>query len=95
MLSPRKSLTVDYKQLNLLSSVVLYDIANRSKHRVRFYDVDRIITRRKRGSVSLVLLLIRRVLSLESACSSRIKAHVFCVLSDAYVYCDSRVTNTC
>lgn len=35
----------------------------------RFYDVERVITRRKRGSESLVLFLIRHVLSLESACS--------------------------
>ena len=86
MPSPRKS--VDYKQLHSFSSVVLYDIATRSKHRGRFYDVERIITRRKCGSVSLVLFLIRHVFSLESACSSRIKAHVFCVLSDAYVCCE-------
>ena len=57
--------------------------------------MERIITRRKCGSVSLVLFLIRHVLSLESAYSSCIKAHVFCVLSDAYKYCDSRVMNTC
>ena len=57
--------------------------------------MERIITWQRCGSVSLVLFLIRQVLSLKSACSSRIKAHVLCVLSDAYVYCDSRVKNTC
>ena len=49
------------------SSVVLHDTANRSKHRRSFYDLERITTRRK--CVSLVMFLIRHVLSFESACS--------------------------
>ena len=57
MPSSKKSLTVDYKQLHSFSSVVLYDTATRSKHRGRFYDAERIITRLKCGSVSLVLFL--------------------------------------
>ena len=62
----------DYNQLHSFSSVtVSYEPATRSKHRGRFYDAERIITRRKFGSVSLALFLIRHVLSLESACSSR------------------------
>lgn len=53
--------------LNSFSSVVLQDTANRSKHRRSFYDLERITTRRK--CVSLVMFLIRHVLSFESACS--------------------------
>jgi len=69
MPSSRKSLTVHNKQQQSFSSVFLYDTATRSKHRGRFYDLERIIARRK--CVSLVIFLIRRMLSLESACSSR------------------------
>ena len=87
MASSRKSPTLDYKQLHSFSSVVLYDTATRSKNRGRFYDVERIISRRKCGSVSLVMFLIRIVLSLESAST-------FCKLRSS-VYCDSRVMNTC
>ena len=71
MQSSRKSLTVDYKQLHSFPSDVLYDIATRLRHRGRFYDVERITTQQKCGSGSLVLFLIRLVLSLESAFSSR------------------------
>ena len=61
MLSSRNSLAVDYKQLHSFSSVVLYDTATRSRHRGRFYDAERIIARRKCGSVSLALFPIRHV----------------------------------
>lgn len=43
----KKGLTVDYKQGHSLASVVLYDTATRSKQRGRFYDAERISTRRK------------------------------------------------
>ena len=69
----RKLLTVDYKQLHSFSFVVLYvDTETHSENRGRFYDVERIITRQKCGSVSLVMFLIRHVLYLEStACTFR------------------------
>ena len=48
-----------------------YDTATRLKRRGIFYRVKGIITRRKCGSGSLVLFLIRHVLFLESVFSSR------------------------
>ena len=82
----RKALTVGYKQLCSFSSVVLYDTATRSKHRGRFYDADRMITRRKCGSA-----MTSYVVSYSSCIIARVglffpKAHVFCVLNDAFVY---------
>ena len=71
MSSSRKSLTVDYKQLHSSLCRFIYDTATHSKHKGRFYDVERITTQWKCGSGSLVLFLIRHVLSLESAFSSR------------------------
>ena len=38
---------VDYKQLNSLSSVVLYDTSTKRAKRGKFDDVERIIERRK------------------------------------------------
>ena len=79
MASSRKSLVVDYKQLHSFSSVVLYDTATRTRNRGRFFDVERVITRRKCDSVSLVsiLLLVLFLLFHESASSFCIE--VFCV----------------
>ena len=57
--------------IHSFSSVFLYDTATRSKHGGRSYDMERIITRRKLGSGSLVLFLFCLVLSLASACSTR------------------------
>ena len=79
--SSRKPLTVDYKQVHWFSFVVFYDTATRSKHRGRSYYVEIIITRRKCRLGSLVLFLIRHVLSLESACSSR--KHIASVCIDS------------
>ena len=72
MPSSRKALTVDYKQLHSLSFVVLCDTATRSKHRGRFYDAERIITRRKCGSVKKsYVVFIRLELPLQSATRSK------------------------
>ena len=51
---------VDYKQLNALSSVVLYDTGKRNgtgkrKKNSGFYEVERVVTRRRIGHVSCVL----------------------------------------
>ena len=51
-------LAVDYKQLNSFSSVVLYDTATHRRNRGKLFDVERIITRRRCDSVSLVSILL-------------------------------------
>ena len=86
MLSSRKALTVDYKQLHSFSSVVLYDTATRSKHTGRFYEAERFIAGPKCGSV-----IKSDAVSYSSCIIARVslffpKAHVFCALNDAYVY---------
>lgn len=48
--SKRKRSLVDYKNLNALSSVVLYDTARKVKG--KFFEVDRLIEKRKVGHVS-------------------------------------------
>lgn len=45
MASSRRSHVVDYKQLNSLSSVVMYDTAPHPKKRGKLFEVERIITR--------------------------------------------------
>ena len=47
----RKHLAVDYQNLHYLSSVVLYDTSK--KPRNKFFNVDRIIEKRKVGHVSI------------------------------------------
>ena len=73
-------------RLYSLSSVVLYDTETRSKHTGRLHDAERIITRRKCGSV-----IKSYVVSYSSCIIARgglffPKALVFCVLNDAFVY---------
>ena len=46
----------DYNQLNSLSSVVLWDTAPRLKKAKTFYEVERVITRRRIHLVSIYLL---------------------------------------
>lgn len=48
----RKYLAVDYRILYYLSFVVLYDISKRFRN--KFFNVDRIIEKRKVGYVSIV-----------------------------------------
>ena len=50
------SLTVDYSQLNSLSSVLLYDTKRRKRKQGTEYPVERIIHRRKVKQVSVNLL---------------------------------------
>jgi hypothetical protein len=54
--SKRSRNVVDYKQLNALSSVVLYDTSTVKRKRTcgSFYQVERIITRRRICHVSCV-----------------------------------------
>lgn len=54
----RKSGKVDYKQLNSVSSVVLYDCAPSASRRKRgkLYEVERIVSRRKVRRVSICFL---------------------------------------
>jgi hypothetical protein len=51
----RERREIDYKQLNSLSSVVLYDTARKSRHKGKLYEVERIITRRTVRYVSAYL----------------------------------------
>ena len=51
--SKRAGKIVDYKQLNALSSVVLYDTGKKKKN-ASFYEVERVITRRRVCHVSCV-----------------------------------------
>ena len=48
--SKRKRLILNYKDLNKISSVVLYDTARKGKG--KFFEVDRLIEKRKVGYVS-------------------------------------------
>ena len=48
--SKRKHLILNYKDLNEISSVVLYDTARKGKE--KFFQVDRLIEKRKVGHVS-------------------------------------------
>lgn len=48
--SKRKHLILNYKDLNEISSVVLYDTARKGKE--KFFEVDRLIEKRKVGHVS-------------------------------------------
>ena len=48
--SKRKRLILNYKDLNEISSVVLYDTARKGKG--KFFEVDRLIEKRKVGHVS-------------------------------------------
>ena len=48
--------TADYTQLNAISSVVLYDSAPRKKS--KYYEVERIITRRRVPYVSLHSMIV-------------------------------------
>ena len=48
--SKRKRSIVNYKHLNAISSVVLYDTARKSKG--KFFEVDRLIEKKKVGHVS-------------------------------------------
>lgn len=52
----KRSLTVDYSQLNSLSSVLLYDTKRRKRKQGAEYPVERIIHRRKVKQVSVNLL---------------------------------------
>lgn len=52
-LSQKRALPVDYKQLNLFSSTVLFDTARKLK-KGKFYEVEKIITRRRIRYVSFV-----------------------------------------
>ena len=54
----KRAAQMDYKQLNSLCSVVLYDTATTSRKKGKFYDVERIITRRRARNVSLFLVLL-------------------------------------
>ena len=80
MASSRKSPVVDYRQLHSLSSVVLYDTATHTRNRGRFFDVERIITRRKCDSVSLVSILLLVVILLFPESASSFCIEVFCIL---------------
>ena len=46
------SAPVDYEQLNIFSSVVLYDSASKSRKKGKIYQVERIIGRKKEKHIS-------------------------------------------
>ena len=87
----RRSIAVNYSQLNSLSSVVLYDTVPRC--RGKFYEVERIIERRKSPSVSRVIKILR---SLDNqSCAFILWSPLFVLKLKAFcLYCDPRATST-
>ena len=55
---------VDYKQLNALSSIVLFDTSTKKVKGKKIYDVERIIERRKAKYVRLISIIFGCFLSL-------------------------------
>ncbi len=80
----RKRNLVDYRQLHSLSSVVLYDNAPKIKKRGKFFEVDRILAKRKIRFVSFVYTLSQFVsytfeIFQNIICSRSITFFLFCV----------------